>query len=197
MVIDCPFCDVTVEAIEKGIVTVHIDEVPDQKTTLLECPKCGEAIGAQQRMIYFNDTLDWGRAIRVWPTPQRILTESLPPVVASSLDEAERCFTGKAYLACAVMCGRVVEAICKDKLPNIKNLAGGLKALLDSQIIDNRIHEWGDALRIHRNIGAHATDVQITKEDARDLLDFSIAISDYIYVLTDKFEEFKKRKQSL
>jgi len=194
VVIDCPFCDVTVEGVEKGTVIVADDGIPEQKTVLLECPRCREAIGAQQRMIYFNDTMDWSRAVRIWPSPQRILKESLPPLVAISLDESEKCFVGKAYLACAVMCGRVIEAICKDKLPNSRNLAGGLKELLESQIIDNRIYEWGDALRIHRNMGAHATEVQITKEDARDLFDFSIAICDYIYVLTKKFEEFKRRK---
>lgn len=41
---------------------------------------------------------------------------------------------------------------------------------------------------------AHASDVKISKIDASDLLDFAIAICDYVYVLRNKFEDFMKRR---
>lgn len=93
------------------------------------------------------------------------------------------------------MCGRVLESICAEHGTKNKLLMGGLKELLDKQVIDKRIYEWGQALREHRNIGAHATKANISKEDARDLLDFANAICDYIFVLSKKFEGFMGRKE--
>lgn len=69
--------------------------------------------------------------------------------------------------------------------------------MLDREIIDKRIYEWGEALRKHRNVGADATNKKISKEDARALLDFANAICDYIFVLTNKFEDFMKRKEKV
>jgi len=43
-------------------------------------------------------------------------------------------------------------------------------------------------------LGAHASDHKVAKEDARDLLDFSSAICEYVFVLNEKFERFKKRQ---
>ncbi|NGM83391.1 DUF4145 domain-containing protein [Paenibacillus sp. 7124] len=94
------------------------------------------------------------------------------------------------------MCGRVIESICKDHNTKSGNLLNGLKILLEKQIIDKKIYDWADALRLHRNIGAHANEEVIIKEDARDLLDFSFAICNYVYILTLKFKSFMARKQS-
>ncbi|MCF2716844.1 DUF4145 domain-containing protein [Paenibacillus sp. UKAQ_18] len=194
MVIDCPFCDITVEAVEKGTVIIYMDEIQDKKTVLLECPKCGEAIGAQQRMVYFNGTSDWSRAIRIWPSAQRNLSVELPDIVSISLEEAEKCYKATAYLACAVMCRRVIESICLDKQVKKNSIFSGLKELLDTKVIDEKIYEWSNVLRLHGNIGAHPSSENINKEDATDLLEFTIAICDYIYVLTKKFDDFMNRK---
>jgi len=94
------------------------------------------------------------------------------------------------------MCGTVLEAICSEYATKHKVLAGGLKDLREKEVIDNRIYEWGEALRKHRNIGAHATHETISREDAKDLLDFAGAICQYVFVLTNKFETFMKRKET-
>ena len=41
---------------------------------------------------------------------------------------------------------------------------------------------------------AHITDKEISKEDANDLLDFSIAICEYVFTLTNKFNDFINRQ---
>ncbi|MDO9107219.1 MAG: DUF4145 domain-containing protein [Methylovulum sp.] len=68
--------------------------------------------------------------------------------------------------------------------------------LREKSLIDDRLFEWGEALRMHRNIGAHATSTKISKDDARDLLNFTQAICEYIFVLTEKFNKFKERTAS-
>ncbi len=81
------------------------------------------------------------------------------------------------------MCGRTIEGVCNHHSTKNKTLAGGLKELRENGIIDERLFEWGDELRKHRNIGAHATSEKISKEDAKDLLDFSSAICEYVFTL--------------
>ena len=93
------------------------------------------------------------------------------------------------------MCGRTIEGVCKHHEPKTKNLAGGLKVLKDKGVIYKRLFDWGEALRTHRNLGAHATTQKVLKEDARDLLDFAIAICEYVFVLNKKFERFQARQK--
>jgi hypothetical protein len=197
MIIECSYCESKVDG---KILIEHESFGEDEpfrfKASLLECPVCKKAILAGQELYKTGpDKYQWSGATRLWPQPEKYLDWDLPDLVRNSLEEAEKCYKAKAYGACAVMCGRVLESICSEY--NIKNkfLGGGLKELLDNQIIDKRIYEWGEALRKHRNIGAHATTEKISKEDARDLLDFANAICDYIFVLTNKFENFIKRKE--
>jgi hypothetical protein len=77
-----------------------------------------------------------------------------------------------------------------------RTLAGGLAELRDKGIIDSRLFEWGDQLRKVRNLGAHATEQSIGREDAKDVLDFTNAICDHVFVLASRFQRFVKRKES-
>jgi hypothetical protein len=84
--------------------------------------------------------------------------------------------------------------MCKDH--NDKNtLDEGLKALRESGVIDSRLYEWSNSLRKERNIGAHAGEGNISADDARDVLDFAMAICEYVYVLADRYEKYNERKQ--
>lgn len=49
-------------------------------------------------------------------------------------------------------------------------------------------------LRDKRNIGAHASGEDVSREDAADVLDFTIAICEYVYVLTHRYKRFKRRE---
>jgi hypothetical protein len=51
-------------------------------------------------------------------------------------------------------------------------------------------------LRKHRNLAAHATGANFNLIDAKDLYDFATAICEYVFVLTAKFEAFKKRQSA-
>ena len=75
-----------------------------------------------------------------------------------------------------------------------KTLSEGLEALKDKQIVDGRLFEWGQSLRHERNLGAHASGVAATREDARDLIDFAIAICEYVFVLSARYDAYLKRR---
>ena len=103
------------------------------------------------------------------------------------------CFRARAYSACAVMCGRAIEAMCKSHT-NEQTLHKGLTAMRDASVIDGRLFEWGESLRQERNIGAHASEQTVTREDANDVLEFAGAICEYVYVLSDRYKKYRDRK---
>ncbi len=110
------------------------------------------------------------------------------------MDEAERCIQAGAFFAATAMCGRALEAICRHFSTKDTYLGAGLKELRDKGIIDARLFEWGEELRDQRNYAAHATDEDISGQDASDVLTFTYAIIDYVFLLTLKFDQFQKRK---
>jgi len=195
MIIECPYCESKVDA---KVLADHesMEYYGPVKVIFLECPVCKDSMLGHQDYIQTgpNDFV-WDDAVRVWPSPEKYLSSDLPDIVRNSLEQAKKCFKVKAYDACAVMCGRVLEGIWTEYKTKNESLKGGLKELLDKQIIDKRIYEWGEALRKHRNIGAHATKEKISKGDARYLLDFAEAICEYVFVLTKKFEMFIESKK--
>lgn len=156
---------------------------------LVICPGCGHALLAGQ----YPDGAD--KPSRLWPEPDRPISWLIPNIVMTSLEEAERCVKAKAHTACAVMCGRTLESICRHFETKNTSLAGGLRELLQKKIIDGRLYEWSEALRKQRNFAAHATGKRLSRDDAQDLLDFCHAICEYVFVLTKKYENFLKRHQ--
>lgn len=195
MIIECEHCHASVDA--KVLATRDFgpnDIFDPSRYYFLECPVCESIILAwceiQQTA---EDDYDYVNPTRLYPEPPAYLHSSIPQLVRHSLVEADKCVRAHAYSAVAVMCGRSIEAICKLKV-NSTNFAQGLKKLKDSKIIDDRLYEWGEALRRERNIGAHPSDEKITKEDAIDIFDFAKAICEYIFVLTERYEDYKDRK---
>jgi hypothetical protein len=91
------------------------------------------------------------------------------------------------------MCGRALEAICKEKTGET-TLAKGLQKLKSTNQIDGQLFNWGEALRKERNIGAHVSEETVSRLDAQDILDFANAIVAYIYIMSAKFDAYQARK---
>jgi len=195
MIIECNTCDSNVDAEVLGSNDEFDPEVGDPyRYSLTKCPVCGSTLLAGQDHYQIGaEEWEWGKARRLWPDPDDYLHRSIPSDARTSLEEARKCYKAKAFSACAVMCGRAIEAVCVEHTKE-KTLAKGLKALKDDGIIDGRLFEWGDSLRHERNLGAHATGVKTTRDDARDVMDFAIAICEYVFVLSEKYKEYKERK---
>jgi len=196
LLIECPHCDSKVDATEKGTIPVADNDYPfPMQYALVECPACHHALlGLTELVQVGDDKWVWDELNRVWPKQESHIDSDIPEIARISLVEAKLCFKARAYSACAVMCGRTIEGVCKHHDAKTRNLADGLKKLKTSGVIDTRLYEWGEALRAHRNLGAHASTQKVAKEDARDLLDFSMAICEYVFVLNEKFERFKNRQ---
>ena len=94
------------------------------------------------------------------------------------------------------MCRKTLEGLCDSQEVKSKNLATGLKILKEKGIIDQRLFDWADALRITGNEAAHGVDFSLDREDAQDVLDFVEAILDYVFVYRKRFDDFVERRKA-
>jgi hypothetical protein len=214
-IIDCPSCKAKVAAIEKGRAESSlVDEesgYPSAERILLgSCPRCTELLVGRAYQTAFagvdSDEDYWSDAVRIYPEPAKtFFSHRIPAVVRDSLEEAERSLQANANIACCAMLGRALEALCRDVLKSGSGtpppttgakevmLAEGIKRLKEQNIIDERLYDWSQQLHAFRNMAAHPEDVSISRQDAQDLQTFVHAIIDYIYDLTDRYNEFKER----
>ncbi len=198
MIIECPTCEARVDATTLAEKEYPPDDNNEpRKYVFLECPSCKNVLLGYSEWHSEEDYNNWDRPSRLWPEPEYVLPKTIPTSVRQSLHDAIKCFKCGVYSATAVLCGRAIEAICRQALRKKVMLGKGLKELKDKKIIDERLYEWGEALRDERNISAHPTEDidSIGREDAKDLLDFSMAIAEYVYVLSVRFARYKDRKK--
>lgn len=203
MLIDCTHCHARVDAeiLKMGVYETIEELWPDfYRLSLLRCPACRHLLVGHEALLKprgfdsFDEPDEWAAATRVWPDPLSDLAGSIPDTIRTCLVEARKCLHATAYCASVAMSGRAIEAMCKHFSTKKYTLFEGLKELHERKIIDARLYEWGDELRKHRNLAAHATEAKFNLVDAKDLYDFSTAICNYVFVLTAKFEAFKNRQ---
>jgi len=193
-IIDCPHCAVRV----KANVTTWIDGDLDGSPAyfLVECPSCNNPLlGSADAYIEGNQQY-WVYTKRLWPSPSAVdVSLNIPHAAQIDIKDAQKCFSHGIYSAAAVLCGRALEHLIKEKVGDYM-IAKGIAELKAKGIIDQRLFEWAEALRKERNIGAHASEENTTKENAEDIIDFTIAIFDYVYTLSKKYEKYIDRKST-
>ena len=172
------------------VLKTYEDDWPS-KTNLVQCPECRNALVGVQEQI--NDE-SWTSPSRVWREPPLSLDGRIPRVVRDSLAEAHACLRGKTYTASAAMTGRAVEGVCRHFGMRSQYLKDGLKELNRRRIISAQLNKWARELHLHRNAAAHADPKRFSKDEAKDLLKFAIAICNYVFVHTSDYKAFMKRK---
>ncbi|WP_081019769.1 DUF4145 domain-containing protein [Ralstonia solanacearum] len=219
-IIDCHICKAKVAATETGRAERHtFDDEAGQpygkRVYVGNCPSCSTILVGESDQIDFEnfDAYEdrWSDIVRVYPHPPKLFSSwRIPRVVTDSLNEADRSLQAGANIAACVMLGRALEALCRDileskaagsnALPEKSEkklmLGDGIKKLRDARIIDDRLYDWSQQLQAFRNLAAHPEDIIISREDAGDLQTFVNAIIEYVYDLTDRYDEFKTRAEN-
>jgi len=131
----------------------------------------------------------WGSL--VYPVPSS-LGKSVPERVRKIYNEASKVKSVSAT-AFAILARRVLEEICADRGVKTKNLADGLKALIANGDIPKTLAEATDLIRLVGNMGAHASDTEISQPHVWAVDGFIKAIIEYIYVAPEKIKDFKKK----
>ena len=200
MIVACPTCKAVVDAKQHGEFKRLLQDEAGNRGggayVVAECPKCGSALFAIQKITVDGDEEYYSEAKRLWPSPPSDALPWMPLPVRDALDEAYKCLLGQAYIASVVMSVQAIEGICRHFETKSDKLFNGLKELRDREIIDKKLYEWADELRKHRNWAAHPTGTKFTRLDAEDIFDFARAICEYVFVLTVRFERFKERSMA-
>lgn len=195
MVYFCERCETHRNFKPLSVVEVRDREEPfPQQFTFATCEIC------YYPAVYSRDDYDLGAGFeddeyyRVYPPHERSVPFVLPTIVRESYDEAVRCEVHKSWIACVTMVGRTLEAVTKEYAPEVRSMFGGLKKMYDDGAISQEIHDWANELRSIRNIGAHATAKKLSRQDAKESLDFLQAILETIYYMRPKFIAMKARR---
>lgn len=215
-IIDCPDCRAKVAALQFNFAERFTSDSASQpcgkRVYTGECPRCSLIVVGESNLIEFEnidvDEDRWSDIVRVYPRPAKTFSSwRIPKVIIDSLSEADKSMQAGANIAACAMLGRALEALCRHTLapsPNAQAetekkpqkeimLGEGIKKMHEAKIIDNRLYDWSQQLHISRNLAAHPEDITISRTDAEDLQSFVNAIVEYVYDLTDRYEDFKER----
>jgi hypothetical protein len=132
----------------------------------------------------------------LYPRASEPLAADVPPLVRKPYESAVSCFAVANYEPCVIMCRKALEAVCVllEESGGNGTLANRLRRLRDSGKIEAKLYDWASELRMVGNDAAHDLSMDVSKDDARDCLEFVEAISVWVFVLDRKFQEFTKRR---
>lgn len=198
MILECKECQALVDAHEHCRYSWGDPrEEPEEVFIFLKCPRCGRPFLTVQEDLGLDDSFHTilSEPNVLYPSPVLRLSPNLPRPIQLSHLEAQACYRAKAYTATAIMCRKTLEGLSAEHGVQSKSLVGALKELRDKGIIENRLFEWADALRIVGNEAAHDVTVTVSADDARDTLEFTNALLEYVFTFRDRFEAFKERQQ--
>ena len=191
MLVECTACEAYVDG---ELIADYVDvEEPSGtagKYSFLKCPRCGRPF----IMLQIDDGPGWDEPSRIYPPIEMGVSLAIPSSLRSAYDEARSCFRAKAYTATAIMCRKTLEGIADENKITSRNLSSALKEMKEKGIIENRLYEWADALRISGNEAAHGVNSKISSQDAKDILEFTHALLEYVFTFQEKFEQFKNRQ---
>lgn len=198
--VQCPKCNTRTVA---EPVTRYIDddreftkEPPwDDLYVVVRCKVCDEymliAHPKEERAFEFRK-----KNKRLWPDSGREMSSKIPEALRLEHKEARVCFGNAAYTATVVMVRRTLEGVCSDHGITQKPLIRALQKMQSDGLIEGRLLQWAEELRVLGNEGAHFTGRRVAREDARDALALAEALLDYLYVFSAQFIAFKERRSA-
>jgi hypothetical protein len=192
MIVECTNCHTAVDAEPNGSFNYGAgDENNPGRFLLLRCRVCGSPLLVEQEASS-QGGLD--KPIVLYPQPEMRVNPQAPRDIRAAVEEGIKCYQVQAFTAAAIMCRKALEGVCEAHGVKERSLDTSLKKMLETEMIDKRLYDWSDQLRIAGNEAAHGVGSMSSAQDARDVLDFTIGIIDYLFSYRDQFEKFKQRR---
>jgi hypothetical protein len=143
-----------------------------------------------------NEQKVYDTEVALYPAPPRRLGAAVPESLQKCFDEVRACYHARAFTAAAIMCRRALELLAAARGAQERNLARSIEKLRDQGDIDQRLYDWCTTLRFAGNTAAHEVGPGVSQLDAKDMSDLVEAIIDYVFVFQERYEQFKKRRES-
>ena len=170
------------------------DSLPRWRYIFASCEICWQALVVRKSME--GDEKRKPTVEVLWPTPERVLSDAVPESLRQEHAEARACFNARAYTATVVMVRRTLEGVCSDHEVTKKPLYAALEEMRSSGLIEGRLFEWAQELRVLGNDAAHFTGRVVSSQDAEDALSLAEALMDYMYVFSAQFDKFRMRRSA-
>ena len=197
----CPKCNMLVEA--KAVTEGHgsLAEPNDldlpihwDHYSVCLCPRCEQPFFVKQLLYGNAEFASVTDQMVLYPGESKLLPEALPDSVKIAYDQAQKCLNASLFEPCVLMSRKCLEAVCKVLNAKGRNLNALLANLHEAEHIDSRLLKWAHHVRAIGNEAAHDINVPVTKEDARDVFEFTEAILIYVFSLTKRFESLQARR---
>jgi len=162
---------------------------------MCQCPSCDKIVVRISYTYRHMDPRDVKYTILSEHVPRGGI-KGLPASVNIELKAAEsiRRQNPNAY---AVLLGRTLEAVCKDKSASGDSLYKKIEDLANRGEIPDRLKEMAHTLRQLRNVGGHSDLGSLTEQEVPFLESLCRAILEYLYTAPLTIAEAEQRYQAI
>lgn len=184
----CPKCNAYSNLTNRIAYRKHKDGVATNYS-IEECNNC------EQHFLVATHA-STGERLAIYPkTLSQIVDSLVPAPIRQDFEEALLCYSVSSYRGAAALARRTVQVICLDKgAGKSKKLQEQIDELFTNGVITKDIKEWAHEVRFLGNDAAHPTKNEVTKEDAKDILELLESLSEVLYITPAKATERKKRR---
>lgn len=157
------------------------------QASFYRCPGCSSpSIGITQlfRGAAASPLASAARSQDVWlphPTGGHVY-DDVPKPIASAADEAHQCHEIGAHRGSIILARAVIEATCKDKGAEGRNLFQRIDALHEMGLVGNQVRQEADEIKDSGNEMAHGDfHVEATAQDSEEILAFMGEVLGEVY----------------
>jgi hypothetical protein len=212
----CPRCDKQSSFETTGHLPITFDggtahpprgEAPyetfDERATGFRCRHCRQGFvvvetqwvgDAPSRGVYRPIGVQTWRGHHWWPVPGAVLHDSVPAAVRGAFDEACKCLASDCPRAGTAMARSALEGIVVDKGETKGLLVQRLKNLTDKGVLLPTLAAWSKEVRLLGNDAVHDLAVDVSMEDASQLVEFIRELARYLYVLPHDLQKRLAKK---
>jgi hypothetical protein len=127
--------------------------------------------------------------------PDASVDKHVPPSIAADFSEALRCLWVKSYKATVAMCRRSVEASCKEKKANGKNLKERIENLAAQGLITDPLRKMAHRVRLTANEELHGAPDDLdtfTEPEAEAIVKFVREYFHHVYVMPALLDSYNE-----
>ena len=157
------------------------------QASFYRCPGCSSpSIGITElfRGAAASPLASAARSQDVWlphPTGGHVY-DDVPKPIASAADEAHQCHEIGAHRGSIILARAVIEATCKDKGAEGRNLLQRIDALHEMGLVGNQVRQEADEIKDSGNEMAHGDfHVEATAQDSEEILAFMGEVLGEVY----------------